>query len=191
MTLGIASIGNRTAGAVLAMAVCLAVALGAPAAAQDDLPISAFYGTFVGTGVAKSEDSLFYGVTLRDLDVTIGPENGGFAVTWTTVLREASDGGPAQARRKTGTRVFMTTTKPWLFRADGTGNLLQGDEVGWARIEGNGLLIYLLRLDDKGRYDMQTYRRTLTGSGMDLTFTRVRDGDNVRSVSGKLVKDGN
>ncbi|MBZ0325049.1 MAG: hypothetical protein K8F57_02540, partial [Alphaproteobacteria bacterium] len=164
---------------------------GKPATAQDDLPIAAFYGTFAGSGVAKSEDSLFYGVTLRDLDVTIAPRNGGFAVTWTTLLREPAEGGSAPPRRKTGTRIFEKTSKPWLYRAAGAGNLLEGAEIGWARIEGNSLFVYLMRLDEKGRYDIQTYRRTLAGTGMDLTFTRMRDGDNVRSVSGKLVKDAN
>jgi len=36
---------------------------------------------------------------------------------------------------------------------------------------------------------MQTYARTLSGTGMDLVYTRIVDGERQRRVRGKLVKN--
>jgi len=45
--------------------------------------------------------------------------------------------------------------------------------------------------DEAGTYELQQYDRTLTGLGMNLTFERLRDGDQVRVVKGRLAKTGN
>ena len=66
------------------------LAVGAPANAQD-LAKEAFYGHFQGSGVAENSDSLYFGVTVRDLDVQIGPEAPGFYVEWTSVIRGGGD----------------------------------------------------------------------------------------------------
>lgn len=41
---------------------------------------------------------------------------------------------------------------------------------------------------DDGAYEIQKYDRTLQPSGMLMNFTRVRDGERVRQVEGRLVK---
>ena len=41
---------------------------------------------------------------------------------------------------------------------------------------------------DDGGYEMQVYDRTLTGDGMDLNFTRVRDGKTLKNITGSLLK---
>ena len=38
---------------------------------------------------------------------------------------------------------------------------------------------------------MQIYERMIKPSGMDFIFSRVRDGEPVREVKGKLIKYGN
>jgi len=64
----------------LAAAVLGGAVLSAPvtAAAGIDLPASAFFGTFTGTGVAKNRDSIYFAVTVRHLDVRIHPAAAGF-----------------------------------------------------------------------------------------------------------------
>ena len=47
-----------------------------------------------------------------------------------------------------------------------------------------------MALNDRGGYELTTYDRTLTGVGMDFEFRRLRDGEPVRTVSGRLVKTG-
>ena len=58
----------------------------------------------------------------------------------------------------------------------------------WARITDRTLSVFLMTVDRNGIYELQEYNRRLTGSGMDLMFRSWRDGDRLRTVTGKLVK---
>ena len=49
-----------------------------------------------GGGIAENDDSIYFGVTARDFDVTIGPAGNGFSVEWTSVIRGGDD--PKQNR---------------------------------------------------------------------------------------------
>ena len=75
-----------------------------------------------------------------------------------------------------------------MFRAAIDMDPLAGLPFVWARIRGRTLTVHSLLVDNEGSYEIQTYDRTLTGDGMDLKFTRVRDGQPMRSVTGKLAK---
>jgi len=165
----------------------------APAAAAPTrhLDIKAFFGSFAGSGLADAEDVSYLGVTQRDLDVriTVAGE-GGFSVAWTTVLREGS-GSTASIRRKATTMTFVPGARPTVFRATGNGDPLAGGMVAWARINRDTLNVYLFSVRDDGRHELQTYARTLSGTGMDLVYTRIVDGERQRRVRGKLVKNGN
>jgi hypothetical protein len=65
---------------------------------------------------------------------------------------------------------------------------MSGDPYLWARIEGNTFWMYALLVTDEGGYEMQTYERTLTAGGMDLRYSRIRDGEVLRTITGKLKK---
>ena len=45
-----------------------------------------------------------------------------------------------------------------------------------------------MAIRDDGRYEIQQYERKILPGGMELVFTRLRDGDPVRRVKGRLVK---
>ena len=62
-----------------------------PAVAAQDLPLNAFFGKFSGSGLAQDADRLYFGVTVRDLDVSIEPKDSGFFVEWTSVIRAGGD----------------------------------------------------------------------------------------------------
>ena len=171
---------------VLAAVAVLAALLGGGAArAGDDLTIEAFAGQFVGTGIAENDQSGDVALTLRDLDVRISPEDDGFALSWTTVLRAADS---SSVKRKAGAIYFVATDQAGVFRAAIDMDPLAGLPFVWARIRGRTLTVHSLLVDNEGSYEIQTYDRTLTGDGMDLKFTRVRDGQPMRSVTGKLAK---
>ena len=61
------------------------------AAQAQDLTPAHFFGTFQGSGFAEDNDSIYFGTTVRDLDVIIAPSGGGFNVTWTTIIRGGGD----------------------------------------------------------------------------------------------------
>lgn len=153
------------------------------------LDIKAFAGSFSGSGVADSEDTAYFGVTQRDLDVRItATADGGFTIAWTTVLRSGGDTAP---RRRATTMTFRPGPRPGLFAASDNGDPLKGGALSWAKIARSTLTIYQFSVQEGGQHDIQTYARTLTGTGMDLVYTRVVDGERQRRVRGKLVKNAN
>ena len=172
---------------VAAVAVLAGLLAGGAARAGEDLAIEAFSGQFVGTGIAENEQSESLALTLRDLDVRITPDDGGFALSWTTVLRAADGSG---VKRKAGAIYFVPTDQAGVFRAAIDMDPLAGLPFVWARIQGETLTVHSLLVNNEGSYEIQTYDRTLTGDGMDLKFTRVRDGQPMRTVTGKLARVG-
>ncbi len=154
------------------------------------LDIKAFAGSFAGSGIADSEDTNFLGVTQRDLDVRINPTaDGGFTIAWTTVLRTGSDPQKPEIRRRATSLTFRPGPRPGLFSASDNGDPLQGGMLSWARISRSTLTIHQFSVREGGQHDIQTYARTLTGTGMELVYTRVVDGERQRRVRGKLVKN--
>ncbi len=168
------------------------LALAAPGRLQAaDLPVSAFFGTYSGGGVAENQDSIYFAITARDMDVIIRPEGSGFKVTWTSVIRRGGDPSNPKIKRKSTTRIFTSTKRPGIFRATDSADPISGEEMSWARIRGQSLVIYQMVIGDDGAYQLQRYVRTLSGLGMQLTFTRLKDGERVRTVKGRMVKTAN
>jgi hypothetical protein len=156
-----------------------------------DLPVSAFFGTYSGGGVAENEDSIYFAVTARDMDVVIRPAGAGFNVTWTSVIRRGGDPSNPKIKRKSTTRVFAPSQRPGIYRATASADPISGKEMCWARVKGQSLIVYQMVIGVDGAYQLQRYVRTLSGLGMQLTFTRIKDGDRVRTVKGRMVKTAN
>ncbi len=161
----------------------------APAAlAGENLPVEAFFGRFIGGGIASNEDSLFFAVTARDFDVTIAAAGRGFRVDWTSVIRRGGSPDKPRIRRKSASKTLMPTANASVFHGARSGDPLAGGELCWARISGSTLSVFLMTVDADGVYELQQYDRRLSGGGMDLVFRSWRDGDRLRTVKGKLVK---
>ena len=174
----------------IAVWLSLAVLAGTPAVAGENLPIEAFAGRFEGTGIARDEISKDVDETVRELAVTIVPEGGGFALSWSTVLRQGGDPENPDVRENAHALFFEPTDRAYVFQGAVEIDPLAGWPFVWARISGNTLSVYSLLVHEDGSYEIHTYDRTLGAMGMELYFTRVRDGKLVRSVTGKLVKVG-
>lgn len=183
---------TKTARRVLApsLALLLAVVLPPPGAAED-LPVSAFFGRFQGSGIAENQDSLYFGVTVRDLDVRIGPDGNGFYVEWTSVIRSGGDPNNPDVRRKTTRVSFAPSERQGIFEAGDGADPIAGGELAWASVSNNTLIVNTLFIREDGGYEMQSYERTLDVGGMDLNFVRIRDGEPVRRVEAQLVKVAN
>ena len=178
---------RRFRAALLAAAIFLLPAAGA----AQDLPLSAFFGKFSGSGLAEDADSLYFGVTVRDLDVSIGPEDAGFFVEWTSVIRAGGDPNNPDVRRRTTRASFVPAARPGVFKSPTVVEPLNGEPLNWAYITGNTLTVNVFVIRDDGGYEVQSYGRTLTAGGMGLEFKRIRDGEAVRKVEGQLVKVAN
>ena len=166
----------------------LLVMFGALPATAQDAPISAFFGTWQGAGVAENADSLYFAMTTRDFDVTIAPAGDGFTITWTTVIRGGGDPGNPDVRRRQASLTFEPSGRPGVYEAVGSANPVGGGVLSWARIADTTLSIHQMTLNDSGGFELSTYDRTLTALGMELSFRRLRDGEQIRTVTGRLIK---
>ena len=167
---------------LLAPLLTLAVLFGTSAVQADDLPLQAFYGHYQGSGVAENSDSLYFGVTVRDLDVHIAPEAPGFSIEWTSVIRGGGDPNNPDVRKRTQRMSFVPSGKPGIFDAIGKQDARSPDGLGWASINERTLTVHVLRITDTGDYVIQTYDRTLEGTGMKLKFVNVANGEPQREV---------
>ena len=96
--------------AVLALVILWSAAPGAKAAEQ--LSIEAFYGNFQGSGIARTDASDYFGLTLRDFDVTVRPEGTGISISWTTVLRQGGGPDNPDVQRKSNNLTFLSSDLP-------------------------------------------------------------------------------
>jgi hypothetical protein len=155
--------------------------------AQADL--RRFFGTYAGEAIVEGSADL----EKRDINAEISPQGKGFSVKWTMVIRKKAE----KPRKVDYTITFQPTKRKDLYssamRTDVFGNAvpldpMSGDPYLWARIDGNTFWMYALLVTDEGGYEMQTYERILTAGGMDLRYSRIRDGEVLRTITGKLKK---
>lgn len=157
-----------------------------PAAAQDKA-IDAFFGQYIGTGAEAEPKGANVRVSERDFDVDIAKDGDGFVVTWTTIARAGSAEAP-KIKRKTNKVSFFPSGRPGVYAARPQGDAVAGEPYTWARIEGETLKVYSITLNEAGAYEIQQYDRTLAEGGMTLEFKRIREGEVVRVVRGRLIK---
>ena len=99
--------------------------LGVLPARAADLPVSAFFGTWQGNGVAENADSLYFAMTTRDFDVVIEQAGNGFKITWTTVIRSGGDPNNPDVRRREASLTFEPSGRFSVFEASESGDPLQ------------------------------------------------------------------
>lgn len=178
-----------------AIGVALAVGLFGTVAfesAAEDLSIKAFSGTWSGSGLARNDESDFFGLTIRDLDVTIQPSGDGFVLGWTTVLREGGDPNNPDVKRKSESVTFVPSARPGIYVPQGgAGDPVAQGRTMWAFIEGQTLTVSVVSVLDSGEFELQRYDRALTDLGMELEFIRTSGHGVSRAVSGRLTKRSN
>ena len=182
--------------ALIHMALWASLALPAAAAAptasqpaRGPLPLEAFFGTYVGNGVAHRRLPKV-AVTHRELNVSIEPTEDGFAIAWTTVVHKGRDPKNQRIVRRDSRLAFVPSGRPNLWRISKEGDPINGETYAWARIEGNSLITYVSWIDDEGMFDIQRYARQLTPSGMTVNFELTREGTEVLNVHAELQKAG-
>jgi hypothetical protein len=187
------SSSNLLTFAVAATATALTFLYAPPiASATDaDAPIEAFFGTYVGGARIQGE------TTLRDLIVSIGPTRKGFSIYTSTVIRASSQRAAPGVKWRSETQKFLQTDvdhlyEPMLresmFARRRDPDMMAGDTLAWASIRGRTLGVFAMNVLEDGHYELRVFERTLTDLGMDLKFTRYRDGEVVRELTGTLAR---
>jgi hypothetical protein len=161
------------------------------AAAEQEAKIEDFFGTYVGN--ARIEDNGEF----RDIIVAIEPARKGFSIYTSTVIRKGPVRAVTGVKWRSETQVFEKSGTPGLyqpllresmFARRRSPNLVAGDTVAWASIRGRTLGVYALDVLNDGHYELRVYERMLTDLGMDLGFTRYRDGVAVLQLKGILAR---
>ncbi len=151
--------------------------------------VEPFVGEYVGRSISSSDG----GLSERDLGVKIKAKKKGFVLEWTTTTRPSA----GKIKRKSYRIEFTPSKRGKIFssamRSDKFGarvplDPMKGDPYVWAMIEGRTLIVHALMITDSGGYEMQTYERTLTETGMDLTFSRFRNGEQFKLIKGTLLR---
>jgi hypothetical protein len=178
-----------------AVAACLlAVAtlvLAAGGAAAKSLDIAAFYGKWQGHAMSESDISVHFQMTSRDIGIEIEPSTHGFKLTWNTVQRQRGDpNNPVEKLKSTTIRFREARAGVW--RGISSRDPLHAVEpYAWAHIVRQTLVVTVLQIELDGSHELQIYRRTITGGPMELEFTRIVNGRQVRTAKGRLIKVGN
>jgi hypothetical protein len=171
-----------------ALALCAAMAI-ATAAEAAPAEIALFFGEFEGQAVSENAGE----IRKRDLRVKISPFESGFTVNWVSVTKRSN----GKLKRKEYSIDFLPTRRHNIFRSgerkDMFGNAvpldpLKGEPYVWARIHDDTLAVYALHVLEDGGYEMQTYARTRIPEGLSLQYSRVRDGEILRTVHGTLME---
>ena len=171
--------------------VVLLVLAGHERADAAEAAIKAFCGEYTGRSISSTDS----GLSERDLSVSISDCGEGFTLDWTTVTKKP-DG---RIKRKSYAIDFRPSGRPSIYASAMRTNMfgkqipldpLKGDPYVWARLSGRTLTVFALLVTDDGNYEMQVYERTLTERGLDLKFSRLRDGRQLKLITGTLVRSG-
>jgi hypothetical protein len=171
------------------LSLALGLAATAPPAIAAETGLDRFFGDYTGRSIEATPDQ---GLEPRDLDVKIGPHGKGFIIVWTTVIYRAKT-----PTRKTYAVEFERTDRAGIFASAMHRDLfgheepldpLKGEPYVWARLAGRTLTIFALLITDEGGYEIQTYERTLTDDGLELRYTRDRNGKIQPAVTGSLKR---
>lgn len=170
---------------MLAAAAAFVLATIAPAFAED-MPIEHFSGRFTGEGRIQSGDGAETPIAGRQSEVEISVTAEGFTLYWNTLM--VDEANPAEVKVKANELTFVRTSTPGVFRSAEPNDIWSGKPVTWAYIENTTLFVSSVIVKEDGSYDVTTYARTVTNNDLDLVFTRVRDGEQVRRVTGRLSR---
>ncbi|MEX0339566.1 MAG: hypothetical protein AB3N11_11050 [Arenibacterium sp.] len=173
---------TRTYMAIIGLAFMLGMGLMAQIAQAADL--ERFAGNYKGSAMVELYDG---SEAKRDLSVSIKPNSEGFRLEWSTITYRDSG-----AKEKRYVINFVDSAREGVFAAAMKRNVfghevplapMKGKPYLGARIKDDTLSVYSLFVNSDGSYELQQYDRTLMDGGLQLEFTRLHNGEPLRSIS--------
>lgn len=152
--------------------------------------ITPFVGDYVGSANMVDQDGT---ETPRDMSVSIQENKNGFNVSWKTTTYKHDGRVKEQAfsidfNPSERSDVFSAAMRRNVFGHEVPLDPMQGEPFVWGRIMGDTLTVFSLFIDENGGYELQQFDRTLAEGGLDLSFSRFRNGIKSRSVETFLKK---
>lgn len=172
--------------------MCFALTVATQARADDTgARIEDFYGAYVGEAFLEGTQQF------RDIIVSVEPIRNGFSVYTSTVIRDGPQRAVRGVKWRAETQSFTETDVPnvyeplvrkSMFAKKHDPDLMAGETLAWASIQGRTLGVYAVNVLEDGHYELRVFERTLTDLGMDISFIRYSDGRPVRQLKGKLAR---
>ncbi|WP_438826268.1 hypothetical protein [Ruegeria atlantica] len=153
--------------------------------------IEPFVGDYVGSANVVDDDG---SETPRDMSVSIHETKDGFNVSWKTTTYKPDGRVKAQSfsidfKQSDRSDVYSAAMKRNVFGHEVPLDPMQGEPFVWGRIDGETLTVFSLFIDENGGYELQQFDRTLADGGLNLSFSRFRNGVKSRSVDTFLKKE--
>ncbi|MCG7518381.1 hypothetical protein [Ruegeria sp. Ofav3-42] len=152
--------------------------------------IKPFVGDYVGSANVVDDDGR---ETPRDMSVSIHEISDGFNVSWKTTTYKEDGRVKEQSfsidfKQSDRSDVYSAAMRRNVFGHEVPLDPMQGEPFVWGRIEGKTLTVFSLFIDESGGYELQQFDRTLADGGLNLSFSRFRNGIKSRSVETFLEK---
>ncbi|WP_371808155.1 hypothetical protein [Ruegeria sp. HKCCD7239] len=146
--------------------------------------IEDFVGDYVGSANVVDQDG---SETPRDMSVSIQATKDGFNVSWKTTTYKADGRVKEQSfsidfKESERSDVYSAAMRRNVFGHEVPLDPMQGEPFVWGRIEGDTMTVFSLFIDENGGYELQQFDRTLADGGLNLSFSRFRNGIKSRSV---------
>jgi hypothetical protein len=154
--------------------------------AADGLSIADFVGHFRGEAQVESGDRFFI-QQLRDAEVDLRTEGDGFRLAWTTIIHY-DEGDKTKVRQRKAEMRFIAGSTANHFHSVEPLEPFGEKPTAWAYIDGSTLVVHVLSVLADGNYELQTYKRSLSGNTMTLHFSRVFPGRPELVISGRLTR---
>ncbi len=172
----------------LSMGVLFCVALSNVSAHAAD--IGSFVGDYVGSAKVIDQDGT---ETPRDMSVSIQETKDGFNVSWKTTTYKLDGRVKEQSfsidfKESERSDVYSAAMKRNVFGHEVPLDPMRGEPFVWGRIVSDTLTVFSLFIDEDGGYELQQFDRTLAEGGLNLSFSRFRNGIKSRSVETFLEK---
>ncbi len=161
-------------------------------------PAEPFFGTYVGRAQVFGPAGEL--IAERDIDIAIAPaERGGFTIRWANVTLFEGRRDVPGVQRHVGEVLFRPSDEPGIYVQETRGSLFEerrrmnyigGDPLRWASISNGRLGMYSMVIYEDGSFELQSFIRTLTPTGMLLEFHRLENGQITRTVTGRAVRVG-
>ena len=149
--------------------------------------IEPFIGKYTGHATYTENDVEIN----RDLGVLIRETDEGFKVDWeVTTLKPGKKAKTKEYSISfTPTKrdhVFQAAMQPSIFGGKKPLDPIKGDPYVWARIIDQTLTIFALLINDDGGYELLIYDRSLADDGLNLSFSRIQNGNQLKTISSFL-----
>ncbi len=157
-----------------------------PTTQAEGASFERFFGSYQGESDTVPEGES----AKRQMTVEIKPSKSGFTVGWHTTITKAgrpkTKGLSVEFTTTSRSNTYASAMRTDLFGHPVPLDLMKGEPLVWATINGDTLTVYLIRIVDDGSQDFQIDKRTRTSDGLRSEFVGLYNGEPLRRIGATL-----